>query len=131
MRKSIPHSPKNSWRRSSNLTETAGLGKRRSVGRRQILEVRSLRRRLRARQLAQELKKGALSEGFSASGDDFGFTDILGCAEFLDRQVTQTWHHQSRRRVDDCDDSSRQELDQEHDERVIRSGNDISLVKEC
>lgn len=74
--------------------ETAGLGKRvRSVV--ADLGGRSLRRRLRARQLAQELKRGALSEGFSASGDDFGFTDILGCAEFLGRHVTQTWHHQS------------------------------------
>jgi glycosyltransferase involved in cell wall biosynthesis len=51
------------------------------------LGVRTLRRRVNARQLAQKLERGALRSGFWAAGDDFGFNDILGCAEFLGTQV--------------------------------------------
>jgi hypothetical protein len=54
------------------------------------LGVRSLRQRVRAHQLAQKLEKGSLRSGFSASGDDFGFADILGCAEFLGAHVAHS-----------------------------------------
>jgi glycosyltransferase involved in cell wall biosynthesis len=51
------------------------------------LGARSLRRRLRAFQLAQNLENGTQRARFSASGDDFGFNDIVGCAEFLGAHV--------------------------------------------
>jgi glycosyltransferase involved in cell wall biosynthesis len=44
---------------------------------------RALRQRLRTYQLSQELAQGTRKSGFCASGDDFGFSDIMGCAEFL------------------------------------------------
>lgn len=46
----------------------------------------------KAYQVAQKLEKGTLRSGFWASGDDFGFTDILGCAEFLGARVIRTQH---------------------------------------
>ncbi len=54
------------------------------------LGLRSLRRRVLAHQLAQRLEEGMLRSGFWASGDDFGFKDILGCAEFLGAQVARS-----------------------------------------
>jgi glycosyltransferase involved in cell wall biosynthesis len=47
------------------------------------LGARTLRQRVRTYRLAQELAQGIMASGFQASGDDFGFSDILGCAEFL------------------------------------------------
>jgi glycosyltransferase involved in cell wall biosynthesis len=44
---------------------------------------RTLRHRVRTYQLAHELAQGTMQSGFLASGEDFGFSDILGCAEFL------------------------------------------------
>lgn len=44
---------------------------------------RRMRQRVRAYQLAQKLAQGVVYSGFHASGEDFGFSDILGCAEFL------------------------------------------------
>jgi hypothetical protein len=43
----------------------------------------ALRRRVLNYQLARRLENGTQRTGFSASGNDFGFSDILGCAEFL------------------------------------------------
>jgi hypothetical protein len=54
------------------------------------LGVRSLRRRIRAHQLSQELKQVGQSS-FTAFGDDFDFHDILGCAEFVGAQVVRSW----------------------------------------
>ncbi len=51
------------------------------------LGVRALRRRMQTRQLAHKLARGAAHAGFWASGDDFGFSDVLGCAEFLGRHL--------------------------------------------
>jgi hypothetical protein len=48
---------------------------------------RTLRRRLNAYQLAQKIQRGQVRGRFVAHGDDFGFTDISGCAEFLGRNV--------------------------------------------
>jgi glycosyltransferase involved in cell wall biosynthesis len=44
---------------------------------------RSLKRRLQAFQLSHKLQNGTQHTRFWAAGDDFGFNDILGCAEFL------------------------------------------------
>ena len=49
------------------------------------LGARSLRRRLQASQLARRLERGPVQSGFYAYGEDFGFFDVLGCAEFLSR----------------------------------------------
>jgi hypothetical protein len=49
---------------------------------------RSLRRRITAYQLAQKMKQGLLRSRFTAFGDDFGFSDILSCAEFIEHVVT-------------------------------------------
>lgn len=49
------------------------------------LGVRTLRRRLRASQLARRLERGRVQSGFGAYGEDFGFVDVLGCTEFLTR----------------------------------------------
>ena len=64
------------------------------------LGVRSLRRRLRAFQLAQNLENGTQRTRFSASGDDFGFNDIVGCAEFLGAYVRRL------PRDSECEDST-------------------------
>jgi glycosyltransferase involved in cell wall biosynthesis len=61
----------------------------RSVG--ASLGARKLKRRLRARQLAQNLESGNQRSSFWASGDHFGFNDILGCADFLDTCFRRTW----------------------------------------
>jgi glycosyltransferase involved in cell wall biosynthesis len=58
------------------------------------LGVRKLRRRIRAHQLSQDLKRVAGQSSFSASGQDFGFRDILGCAEFVGALVTRSWNRQ-------------------------------------
>jgi hypothetical protein len=58
---------------------------------------RALRRRVVAYRLARKLEAGTARSGFSASGDDFGFGDILGCAEFL---RTQVLGDRRRRRID-------------------------------
>ena len=52
------------------------------------LGARHVRQHILAHQLAQKLERGPLRSGFSAFGKDFGFDDILGCAEFLARNVT-------------------------------------------
>ena len=51
------------------------------------LGVRAVRRRLRASQLARRLSRGPVQSGFYAYGEDFGFFDVLGCAEFLTRTI--------------------------------------------
>jgi hypothetical protein len=48
---------------------------------------RTLRRRINAYQLAQKIKQGSVRSKFTACGEDFGFNDILGCAEFLTANV--------------------------------------------
>ena len=61
------------------------------------LGARALRRRVVTYRLARKLEAGTARSGFSASGDDFGFRDILGCAEFL---RTQVLGDRRRRRID-------------------------------
>jgi hypothetical protein len=61
------------------------------------LGVRALRRRVVAYRLARKLEAGTARFAFSASGDDFGFGDILECAEFL---RTQVLGDRRRRRID-------------------------------
>ena len=61
------------------------------------LGARALRRRVVTYRLARKLEAGKARSGFSASGDDFGFRDILGCAEFL---RTQVLGDRRRRRID-------------------------------
>ena len=51
------------------------------------LGVRRLRQQIRASQLARRLEVGAIGSGFYASGDHFGFADVLGCAKFLQRAI--------------------------------------------
>jgi glycosyltransferase involved in cell wall biosynthesis len=51
------------------------------------LGARALSRRLRAYRLAQKLESGTYRSSFWASGDHFGFDDIVGCAEFLGAYV--------------------------------------------
>jgi hypothetical protein len=55
------------------------------------LGLSTLRRRAHAYRLGQKLAQGAAHSGFSASGDDFGFTNVLGCAEFLNMLLNRTW----------------------------------------
>jgi glycosyltransferase involved in cell wall biosynthesis len=54
------------------------------------LGARSLRRRLRASQLARRLERGEVHSGFYAAGEDFGFYNVLECAEFLSRYISTT-----------------------------------------
>jgi hypothetical protein len=51
------------------------------------LGVRTVRDRIASRQLLQKLERGGASAGFAAVGKDFGFSEILGCTEFLSRAV--------------------------------------------
>ena len=51
------------------------------------LGARAVRRRIQAYQLAQKLERGTLDSKFRAFGDDFGFSTVLGCADFLLRRV--------------------------------------------
>lgn len=51
------------------------------------LGAHTLRRRLQASQLARRLQRGPVQSGFYAYGEDFGFFDVLGCAEFLMRSI--------------------------------------------
>ncbi len=51
------------------------------------LGARAVRRRLQASQLARRLERGPVQSGFYAYGEDFGFFDVLGCAEFLTRTM--------------------------------------------
>jgi hypothetical protein len=51
---------------------------------------RTLRRGLKASQLARRLQRGAVHTGFYASGKDFGFSNVLECAEFLSRYISST-----------------------------------------
>jgi glycosyltransferase involved in cell wall biosynthesis len=44
---------------------------------------RRVRQRIQAYRLAQRLERGAVDSGFRAFGEDFGFSDILECAQFL------------------------------------------------
>jgi glycosyltransferase involved in cell wall biosynthesis len=74
------------------------------------LGVRSLRQRVRAHQLAQKLEKGAQRAGFSASGDDLGFTDILGCAEFLGTHAAHSSPFQRQEQFDPPEHSTGQEV---------------------
>ena len=54
------------------------------------LGARTVRERIAAYQLAQKLEQGGASSGFRACGKDFGFSDILGCVEFLGRYLLTT-----------------------------------------
>jgi hypothetical protein len=54
------------------------------------LGARTLRRRLKASQLARRLEQGAVHSRFYAAGEDFGFSNVLGCAEFLSRHTSGT-----------------------------------------
>jgi len=54
------------------------------------LGVRTVRERIAAYQLAQKLERGGAHSGFTAFGKDFGFSDILGCVEFLGRYLPTT-----------------------------------------
>ena len=49
------------------------------------LGVRTLRRQIRVARLTRRLEQGVVQSGFYASGEDFGFSDVLECAEFLSR----------------------------------------------
>src|SRR5215813_7289178 len=51
------------------------------------LGARTVRDRIAVYQLAQKLAQGGARSGFSAFGKDLGFSDILGCVEFLGRYV--------------------------------------------
>src|SRR5262249_35708078 len=51
------------------------------------LGARAVRERIAAYQLAKKLEQGGASSGFTAFGKDFGFSDILGCVEFLGRYL--------------------------------------------
>jgi glycosyltransferase involved in cell wall biosynthesis len=51
------------------------------------LGVRRLRQRVKASQLARRLEVGAIGSGFYASGGHFGFFDVLGCTQFLQRAI--------------------------------------------
>ncbi len=44
-----------------------------------------LQRQIQALQETWKVRRGEVHSGFVVSGDDFGFNDILGCAEFLAR----------------------------------------------
>jgi len=54
------------------------------------LGARTLRERIAVYQLAQKLEQGGAGSGFRAFGKDFGFSDILGCVEFLGRCLVNT-----------------------------------------
>jgi glycosyltransferase involved in cell wall biosynthesis len=54
------------------------------------LGARTLRRRLRTSQLARRLEQGGVRSGFYAAGEDFGFSNVLECAEFLSRYILST-----------------------------------------
>ena len=47
-------------------------------------------KRIRTFQLSRKLTKGEACRGFRASGKDFGFFDVLGCSEFLEKYVAET-----------------------------------------
>jgi len=51
------------------------------------LGARAVRKRIAAYQLAKKLEQGGACSGFTAFGKDFGFSDILGCVEFLGRYL--------------------------------------------
>lgn len=74
----------NAWHAQAQPSRTSALlqNLRLMVG---DLGARAVRRRLHARQVTRKLEQGTLRSGFFASGDQFGFADILGCAEFLGR----------------------------------------------
>lgn len=59
----------------------AGIGK---------LGGRKIRDRILAHKLGQKLENGEASQGFRASGDDFGFSDILGCSKFFEKYVVNS-----------------------------------------
>src|SRR5262249_51826788 len=51
------------------------------------LGARAVRDRIAAYQLAKKLEQGGACSGFTAFGKYFGFSDILGCIEFLGRYL--------------------------------------------
>jgi glycosyltransferase involved in cell wall biosynthesis len=51
------------------------------------LGIHRLRQRVKVSQLARRLEVGAIGSGFYAYGGHFGFSDVLGCAQFLQRAV--------------------------------------------
>ena len=64
------------------------------------LGARAARQRVSAYLLAQRLKSGhGAHDSFWASGKDFGFSDIVGCAEFLSTRVISTARRASRQLV--------------------------------
>jgi uncharacterized protein (DUF433 family) len=54
------------------------------------LGARTVRERIATYQLAQKLEQGGARSGFTASGKDFSFSDILECVEFLGRYLPNT-----------------------------------------
>jgi hypothetical protein len=48
---------------------------------------RKVRERIHAFQLRQQLERGLAGKGFRASGDAFGFSNILECSKFFDKWV--------------------------------------------
>jgi glycosyltransferase involved in cell wall biosynthesis len=51
------------------------------------LGVHTLRQRLARRRQAREVRRGNVDSGFQVAGEDCGFDNILGCAEFLTRTL--------------------------------------------
>src|SRR5262249_8808249 len=54
------------------------------------LGARTVRELIAAYQPAQKLAQGGARSVFSAVGKDFGFSNILGCVEFLGRYIVST-----------------------------------------
>jgi glycosyltransferase involved in cell wall biosynthesis len=72
--------------KSELLSATAGVGQKSAIRTfARLLQLHRLRRRWHAEQQARKVRQGRANEGFTVSGADFGFTDAVGCAEFV-------WH---------------------------------------
>jgi len=48
---------------------------------------RKIRQRIHSSRLAQELKRGEVGQGFKISGDNFCFSNILECSQFLQKSA--------------------------------------------
>lgn len=57
------------------------------------LGVGRIRRRVRAYHEIRKVRRGKVQSGFRISGDDFGFYDTLGCAQFLTGVVSSIQQH--------------------------------------
>lgn len=83
---SLPENLKRTKNGAWNSSENSTLGRRiRSLVR--DLGGGRLRESIRTYQLARKLRHGAARSGFRASGDDFGFQDILECSDFISKHV--------------------------------------------